>query len=60
MAGCMGGLLRGGGGKGVMSGTYPMLVTLLVSQLPMAWLNAEAPENMKLHMTHSSRTKKRV
>ena len=36
-----------------MGGTYFMLVTLETSQLPMLWLNDEAPENMELYITHT-------
>ena len=37
----------------VMGGTYPMLLTLETSQLPMSWLNDEAPWNMELYVTHT-------
>ena len=37
----------------VMGGTYPMSVTLETSQLPMSWLNDEAPPNMELYVTHT-------
>ena len=37
----------------VMGGTYYMEVTLETSQLPMSWLNDEAPLNIKLYVTHT-------
>ena len=35
-----------------MGVTYCILVTLETSQLPMSWLNDEAPWNMNLYITH--------
>ena len=37
----------------VMGGTYVMVVTLETSQLPMSWLNDEAPLNIQLYVTHT-------
>ena len=36
-----------------MGGTYYMCCTLETSQLPMSWLNDEAPRNMELYITHT-------
>ena len=40
----------------VMGGTYPMVVTLETSQLPMSWLKYEAPSNINLYVTHTKPT----
>ena len=51
MRGWMHGLLQGRWGR-VTFGTYRILVTLLVSHLPMSRSNDKVPSNILLHMTH--------